>query len=77
MKWGYHVAADLTQWEVTVQPDKSVFSATVTSSDAFRLSQPALTFVVTRQGAVPWIWPVLTLHIVGSSVSGSLGPQKA
>lgn len=76
LRWGYHPAATLKDWTLTPQ-DASSFTVTaqVVSSDAFRVSQHPIVFTVPRQSA-DWKWPILSLQIVGHTMTASLGPQE-
>jgi len=75
VRWGYHRAASLAAWEFHPKPDGAVVTAKVVSTDAFRLSQPALTFVVPRPKG-PWVWPVTSLQQAGASITMTLGPPE-
>ena len=63
VRWGYHRAAELSQWEY----DGTTLTATVVQSDPFAVSQQPLTFVVND-----WKWPITTLQITGSTLTASL-----
>lgn len=71
----YQCAATLGPWEVSARHDGGTLTAQVVSSDAFRLSQPALTFVVPRQSTA-WKWPIVSLRIAGQTLTAELGPQE-
>jgi hypothetical protein len=75
VRWGYHPAATLESWEYQPTPDGATVTARVGSADTFRLSQPALTFVVPRPRG-PWVWPVRSLQQVGPTIVLSVGPQE-
>lgn len=68
LMWGYHQAAVLGPWTITAD----TLTATVVSADAFRTSQPALRFRVSRSSGVPWEWRIADLNIAGSSLSARL-----
>lgn len=76
LRWGYYSAAAIGPWTLTVHPSGGALTGTVIRADAFRTSQPSLTFRVTRQNAPAWIWPVLTLQIADGSLTATLGPQE-
>jgi len=76
LRWGYHEAAILGPWTLSADGAGGDLTATVVRSQAFRVQQPALTFRVSRQRAEPWKWPVLSLHIVGTTLYARLGPQE-
>lgn len=77
VRWGYHLAATVKDWEFTPL-DASSFRVTahVVSSDTSALSQPALTFCVPRSNGVRWTWPVQSLQITGQALSAALGSQE-
>lgn len=75
VRWGYHRAATLESWEFQPTSDGATVTAKVLSTDAFRLSQPVLTFAVPRPSGA-WLWPVRSLQIVGSTLMASLGPPE-
>jgi hypothetical protein len=50
-------------------------SATVVSSDAFRVSQRPLAFIVPHADG-EWQWPITTLQIEGASLNAALGPKE-
>jgi hypothetical protein len=76
LRWGYHTAATLKDWVLT-PTDASRFSVTaqVVSSDAYRVSQHPIAFVVPRQ-ADAWKWTVESLQIAGRTMTASLSPQE-
>lgn len=76
VRWGYRVAATLTEWAMTMDASGTALSATVTSADTFRMSQPSLTFRVIRQRGEPWDWPVESLQFAAGTLTARLGPQK-
>lgn len=76
VRWGYHTAATVTNWELSVDAAGADVTATVTSAHALRTSQPSLTFCVTRQKAPDLVWPVSSLHIADGRLSARLGPQE-
>lgn len=76
LRWGYHQAAVLGPWTLTANPSGGALTAIVVRADAFRTSQPSLTFRVSRQHAAPLVWPVTTLHIADGSLTASVGPQE-
>ncbi len=76
LRWGYHPAAAVKDWTMTPQ-DSSSFRVTaqVVSSDAYRVAQSPIVFTVPRETTV-WKWPVLSLQIVGQSMTALLGPPE-
>jgi hypothetical protein len=76
IRYGYHVAATVGAWTVTRAGEGWSLQTTLVQSDAFRLSQQPLAFVVTVQG-VSWRWPIVgALQKTGSVVSAQLGPKE-
>ncbi len=75
LRWGYHPAATLKDWILTPSATSLTVTARIVSSDAYRVSQRPIVFAVPRQ-AVTWRWPVLSLQIVGETMTASLGPQE-
>lgn len=76
VQWGWHRAAQLGPYTFTASDAGGEVTAPVVSSDAIKLSQPALTFCVSRPNGTRWIWPVLSLHIADGTLHASLGPQE-
>jgi len=76
VRWGYHPAATLAAWTITMDPLGGDLTGEVVSADALRTSQPSLTFEVVRQNAPSWSWPVLSLHIADGRLSARLGLQE-
>lgn len=76
LRWGYHVAATVKDWELTPQ-DSSRFTVTarVVSSDAFRVTQRPIVFTVQRKASV-WRWTVESLQFVGETMSASIVLQE-
>jgi hypothetical protein len=72
LRWGYHLAAVLGPWTLAMSPGGLDLTATVVSHDAFRTSQPSVTFHVTRQDKAPWVWPVESLQIANGVLSARL-----
>lgn len=63
IRWGYRDAAVVSSWSAPISKDTTV-TGTVSSVDAFRVSQRPLTFVVTRESG-DWRWPITSLQIDG------------
>jgi hypothetical protein len=76
IRWSYHTAASLGSWTATKGPEGITLTASVLSSDAFKVSQQPLTFVVVRPNGVTWRWPIQSLQIDSGSLTASLGPQE-
>ena len=75
VKWSYYVAAGIHGY--TVKRDKTTgawsLTGTVVVSDAFKMRQRPLTFVVpTKQGN--WEWEIQTLDIQQGTVRATLAP---
>lgn len=67
LRWGYQLAATLGSWTLK----DGTLTATVLSSDTFRVSQSPLTFVV---GSIRR--PIEGLQIAGWTLTASIGPQE-
>lgn len=65
--WSYHKAADVGAWELF----GSTLTATLVTSDTYRLSQAPLTFVVPRPAGA-WSWPLDTVHVEGQSLTATV-----
>jgi hypothetical protein len=76
VRWSYHRAASLGSWTMTIKPGESTLTASVLTSDAFKVSQQPLTFVVPRPNGKTWRWPVTVLQISGNALTASLGPRE-
>lgn len=72
--WGYHLAGSVSQWTVSKSDGAWSLSATVVSSDAFRLSQRPLVFVAPHKDGA-WRWPIVSLQIEGAALTAQLGPK--
>ena len=75
LKWGYQIAASLTAWTITKNPDGWSLTATVVSSNTFWLAQQPLVFVAPHQDG-SWRWPTVALQITGALLSATLGPKE-
>lgn len=73
--WGYYSAGSLRSCVLTRTEGVWTLAGTVVESDAYRLSQRPLVFVVTHQHG-SWTWPIVSLQIEGGSCSASLGPPE-
>jgi len=76
IQWSYHCAATLGSWELTESDTGGTLTAQVIEADHYRLTQPALTFCITRQNRPPFVWPVLSLHVADGTLNAALGPQE-
>jgi hypothetical protein len=76
VRWSYHTAASLGPWTMALGPEGITLTASVLSSDAFKVSQQPLTFMVVRPNGVTWRWPIQSLQIDSGSLTASLGPQE-
>lgn len=73
LDWGYYPAAVLGAWTATKDAAGVVtVTATIVSSDTFRLSQQPLVFVA----PTGWRWAVSELQITGVALSARLGPLE-
>jgi len=75
LRWGYACAGTLGSWTMTADPTGLRVTAEVLAIDAYRAAQQPLTFCVIRQTTV-WQWPVVSLHIAGSTLTATLSPQE-
>lgn len=77
VRWGYQKAASLSSWTFDRTNDgQSHVEATIDSSDALRLSQSPLVFVVKRPKGPAWVWPVESSQSSGDTWSATLGSPK-
>lgn len=76
LRWGYHHAAALGAYTVTkIDALSWSLTATVLSSDAFRVSRRPLVFVAPHEKG-SWKWPIVSLQIEGAQLSAVLGPME-
>lgn len=75
LKWSYHEAGTLGAWTVTTAAGVRTLSATLVSSDAFRVSQRPLRFVASHANGA-WVWPIQELQISGAQLTAVLGPPE-
>lgn len=77
LRWGYAQAAALRDYTVVREDEHKQWSvsATVVSSDAFRIAQRPLAFIAPHAKGV-WRWPIQELQISGDSLTASLGPPE-
>jgi hypothetical protein len=68
IRWAYYPAAQLSSWTMTAG---GALTATVLSSDEYRMAQAPLTFVVPRP-TTQWVWKINTLQLTGSTLTASL-----
>lgn len=76
IRWSYHTAARLASYTFTGEGMTATVTATVVSGDAFKLSQPDLTFRILRPSGPPWSYAVQSLHIAGSTVTLTVSLQE-
>jgi hypothetical protein len=76
VRWGYYPAATVGAWTITAGSKGGTLTAAVTSSDLYRLRQPALRFTITRQDGRSWSWPITELAVADGTLTASLGPQE-
>ena len=72
LRWSYHRAAEVRQWELF----GSTLTATLVTSDAYRLAQSPLTFVVPRANGA-WSWPLESLQVDGQSITATVRAEEA
>lgn len=75
LRWGYQAAAVLRAWTLTKVDAGWTLTATVVSTDAFRVAQRPLVFVAPHATGA-WRWPIGELQIVGASLTATLGPKE-
>lgn len=75
LRWHYRQAAALQGCTIVKVAEGWTLSATVESSDAFRVSQRPLVCEVSHAEGV-WRWPVVSLQIEGASLTAMLGPKE-
>jgi len=72
VKWGYREAAVIGSWSLTGHAGGGgSLTATILSSDAFRVTQAPLTFVHPNG---KWTWPIVNLQITDHTLNAELGP---
>ena len=59
LRWGYRLAATLGAWTI----DSGHLTASVSSSNAFRVTQTPLTFDVVRPSGKRWSWKVADVTV--------------
>jgi len=74
--WGYLPAGTLGAYTVTRESGRWTLTATVVTSDAFRVAQHPLAFVAPHTHGA-WRWPIATLSIVDGTLTASLGPPES
>jgi hypothetical protein len=75
IRWAYHVAAAIRDYQVTRTGTAWALTGRVVSSDAFKLQQRPLTFVAPHKYG-EWRWPIETLALVDGQVTAQLGPPE-
>lgn len=75
VNWGYYPAASLGSWTLTMSGPTGSLTGTVKLSDAFRVTQQPLTFVVQRPTCA-WTWPVESLQIVDGQLNAVVRPPE-
>lgn len=76
VRWAYYVAATVGPWTVSSASGAMTMTGTLKGSDAYRLTQRPLTFVVTRPAGKDWCWPVETVQVSAETVTATLGPVE-
>lgn len=80
--WGYRTAAELGAWKITISREDGTFRRTLAAElrgdriDLHALRQSGLMFVVVREGRPPLSWPVVSINIGLSAVTGELGAKE-
>jgi hypothetical protein len=74
VQWGYHTAAALGAWTII----DGFVQAAVTTSNPMHLAQAPLYFIVDNSaaGQPPFQRLLLEATLVGSTLTGRLGPRK-
>jgi hypothetical protein len=72
----YLSVARIDHFEATGTRDRISLTAHLVSSDAFRLSQPGLSFVVRRPNGVIWRWPVRSVSVSGARLTAILDAEE-
>lgn len=75
IRYGYYQAASLGSWTLSWEGATGNLTGTVKHSDAFRVSQQPLTFVVQRPTCT-WEWPIESLQIVDTQLSAVVRPPE-
>lgn len=75
IKCGWLLAAELRQWSLEDSGAGGQLTATCIKTDAFRLGQSPLSFVVHAHGTV-WRWPVQSHQLVNGDLTASVGPRE-
>jgi hypothetical protein len=73
--WGYYIAASVGSWSISTEGSERVLTGTVTHADALGLSQPVLTFRVSRQNGTPWVWALTGLQIADGTLSAHVSQE--
>lgn len=73
LRWGYQQAAVLGAWQIT--GDQTI-EASIVSADDLRVSQRPLMFVTQSPNGHTWTWPVASLQIDGSRLTGTVGTSE-
>jgi len=75
LKHGYYMAGTVGAWTITrAETGGWVLAATLTKTDAFRVSQRPLVFEAPHAHGV-WTWPITSLQMTGASLTAVLGPK--
>lgn len=76
LRYGYQVAAELTDWTIAKVPGSGwSLHATVKSKNVHRVSQRPLMLEVKHTHGV-WRWPVESLQINGAQLGAALGLRE-
>lgn len=75
VRWGYHTAATVGPWMITRDAGALQLTATVTETNAFRISQRPLVFAVPHSHGV-WRWPIVEVLIQDGALTARLGPME-
>lgn len=75
LRWGYHLAGTVRGGTVTCTDGAWSLVGTVAETDAYRLAQRPLSFVVmVKSGA--WTWPIEALQIANGTLTARLGSPE-
>lgn len=75
IRWGFYQGGSLRDCAVRRTSDVWTLAGSIVSTNAARLSQRPLVFVVTHQHGC-WTWPITELQIAGGTLSARLGPPE-
>lgn len=71
VKWSYYVAAAINGYTISRTGDEWKLTATVVSSDAFKLSRKPLLFVALHEKG-DWRWPIVGYELNRGTLTAQL-----